>query len=412
MVELPGSAHGAASRIGRVPKTCAQMTGLRVLLISPYPLQPDTVVGGVEAVASALAPAMAAQADVEQVTVLSFHRGQVASHRHKVNDKLELRYLRGQDRFVLPTRAFLEVWRASRVAREIGPDVVHGQGIGTPGYIATRLTPASVVTVHGLVHWEARLASGGGLADHVRFRLIDAMVRAVLRRASVVISTSFYDARSLNGLVRGKSVHIPNPVLPQFYARGDNTPEAARVLFAGMLVRRKNVEGLLRAFCMVVRRMPEARLVVVGPSPDPAYEREIHKTVRAMRMVNNVDFLGHVTNTRLLHEIRRCMGLVLFSTEETSPTIIAQAMAAGKPVVASRVGGIPEMVADGESGFLVAAGDEQALADRLGTLLGSRELCARMGAVAHTIARERFEPSSVALQTLEAYRLATRATDA
>jgi len=387
------------------------MRGLRILVVSPYPLQPGRVVGGVEAVASALAPALAAQEDVEQVTVLSFHRGQVASGRHRVNDKLELRYLRGQDRFVLPTRAFLEVWLASRVAREIGPDVVHGEGIGTPGYIATRLTRASVVTVHGLVHREARLASGGALADRVRFPLIDAMVREVLRRASVVISTSFYDARSLNGLVRGKSVHIPNPVLPEFYARGDNTPEAARVLFAGMLVRRKNVEGLLRGFYTVVRRMPEARLIVVGPSADPAYECEIQELVSAMRMAEKVDFLGHVTNARLLHELRRCTVVVLFSNEETSPTIVAQAMAAGKPVVASRVGGIPEMVAEGESGFLVAAGDEQALADRLATLLGSPELCARMGAVGHSIAGERFEPSSVALQTLEAYRLATTATD-
>lgn len=106
----------------------------------------------------------------------------------------------------------------------------------------------------------------------------------------------------------------------------------------------------------------------------------------------------------LVHEIQRSSALVLFSREETSPTVIAQALAVGRPIVASRVGGIPEMVSDGLNGLLVAPNDEQALADRLMELLSSPARCIEMGAVAHDIARQRSDPFAVARRTLEVYQ--------
>ena len=81
-------------------------------------------------------------------------------------------------------------------------------------------------------------------------------------------------------------------------------------------------------------------------------------------------------------------------------------MAAGKPVVASRVGGIPEMVDDGETGFLVESEDEAGLADRLAKLLGDQQSCLRMGRRGHEIALGRFTPEAVAEMTVQAYRTA------
>lgn len=77
----------------------------------------------------------------------------------------------------------------------------------------------------------------------------------------------------------------------------------------------------------------------------------------------------------------------------------------GKPVVASRIGGIPEMVIDGDSGFLVDAGDELALADHLVQLLRSPALRHSMGLQARNIAQQRFDPSVVAKQTIDVYRM-------
>jgi glycosyltransferase involved in cell wall biosynthesis len=380
---------------------------MNVLMITPYPLQPGKVVGGVEAVAAALATHLAAHESIAKLTILCFHSGRVVTPLLEVSGKLQVRYVRSQTRLALPTRSLLNVLSARRIAAQLAPDVVHAQGIGSMGDIATQTSRAAVVTVHGLVHVEARMASRGTWPDRLRVGLTQAMVRDVLRRASVVISTSPYDLRELGGLTSGKSVSICNPVAPEFFAESGASHEP-RVLFAGMLVPRKNVEGLVRAFAEVRGSCENARLTIVGPSPDFVYAERIRDALEAARLGDAVDWLGHVEQGVLLRELRRCRALVLFSNEETSPTIIAQAMAAGRPVVSTRVGGIPDMVLEGETGFLVGPGDEQALAERLLLLLKSPELASRMGARARELALSRFEPSVVACQTVQAYRLAIR----
>lgn len=379
-------------------------SGLQVMMVSPYPLEAGKVVGGIEAVVSALAPELAAQDQIARVTVLCFHQGEAPSRTERVSEKLQICYVRGQRRLRLLTRSFLDVLYARRLARQIGVDVVHGHGLGRRGDVAIQISPASVITVHGLVHREAELA-GASLKSRVRSRLAAATMRRVLRQARVVISISDYDARSLEGLVRGRRVSIPNPIAREFFAEAPAT-NGAHILFAGVLTRRKNVEGLLSALALARARVPGARLLILGPAPDPEYAREIRALVGRLRLEDAVEFAGHVENERLVRELRACGAVALFSHEETSPTILAQAMAVGKPVVASRVGGIPEMVADGESGFLVEPGDTHGLAERLVELIESPELRLRMGAYAQAIARQRYEPAAVARRTVEAYRLA------
>jgi glycosyltransferase involved in cell wall biosynthesis len=382
------------------------VTGLNVLLVGPYPQQQEKVSGGIEAVTSTLVPALAAQESIAQLSVLSFRRDQGRSFCKQVNDKLQIWFLGGQQRLTIPTRSFLEVWQARRIAARLRPDIVHGQGIGRRGDIAIQLARPAVVTVHGLVHLEAQLAAQATIIERIRVGMVESMVKRVLSRARVVISISDYDARALDGLIGGQRVSIPNPIAQEFFEESGDAPDAMRILFAGVMVRRKNVEGLLRAFAAARKRVPAARLVIVGPAPDAAYAREIRELVRSLQLGDAVEFVGHVENARLLHEIRICSAVALFSHEETSPTILAQAMAAGKPVVASRVGGISEMVIDRENGFLIDPGDERAFAERLATLLRSPELCRTMGRRGHEMARDRFDPFAVARQTVEAYHLA------
>ncbi len=105
-----------------------------------------------------------------------------------------------------------------------------------------------------------------------------------------------------------------------------------------------------------------------------------------------VDIVDLVGTERMRCEISSARAVVLFSRQETAPTILAQAMAAGKPVVASRVGGgVPEMVRDGgETGFLVDPDDEVTLADRMVKLLADQELSLEMGRRAHDVAVQRY----------------------
>ena len=241
------------------------MPQLRIVMVSPYPVKLGMVVGGIEAVASTLAPAIAALDAVEHVTVLCFHHGEVPVHNVVINDKLEVRYLRGQDRLGVITRSILEVRQTRRIVAKLQPHIVHGQEIGWRGDVATQSSPNSVVTVHGLVHRETALAVGTNVIDKLRVGLVENMVKRVLARAKVTISISGYDAAAIGSLVRGHHVHIPNPINPLFLTQPVMPTTEQRVLFAGVHVPRKNIEGLLDAFALALKQAPDAQLVLVGP---------------------------------------------------------------------------------------------------------------------------------------------------
>lgn len=380
--------------------------GLKVLMIAAYPLEPGVVNGGIESVTSTLVPALAAQDDIDKVVVLRFHHGEASTDHRRLGPKAEVYYVRGQDRWRTITGSYLDVRKARKLAAELNPDIVHGQEIGLAGDIAVKCSPNAVITVHGLIHVEMRMSARTNFRDRLRVVPTDALVRRVLRRAKVVISISNYDKRELGRLVHGTRVSIANPTGPEFFALAPSRPSEPRLLFAGVLSPLKNVLGVLNAFAKAQRAVPGARLVVAGPHPDPAYAQAVHERLKSLALSDSVDIVGSLGTDRLRHEITKARAIVLFSRQEVAPTIIAQAMAAGKPVVASRVGGVAEMVNDGESGFIVESEDEDALAERMQTLLSDQDLCLRMGARGHELALGRFDPEAVARQTVHAYRTA------
>ena len=375
---------------------------MRVALVGRYPLSPGKIVGGVQSVTSTLASALSSQPEVDRVYVLTFHSGRFQEGWRSINNKLRVCYLRGQTRLTLPTFAILKVLRARQVIGELEPDVVHGQGIGSTPFTATRVDRPCVITVHGLAHVEAKLAALGV----ARVALMELMVRSILARAQVVISTSDYDARALEGMVKGIRISIPNPVAPEFFVDPIWNDAPPSLLYAGVVLERKNLTGLIHAFAGVKSRIPDARLVLVGPVFDQAYAAKLPPLVASLGLGEAVDLRGFVENAELIQLLRQCTALVLFSNEETSPTIIAQAMSVGKPVVASDVGGISEMIQDGTNGYLVASGDERAMTDRMIEVLSQPGLQRKMGQRSQEIARVRYEPQEVARRTLTAYRKA------
>ena len=386
------------------------MPQLRIVMVSPYPVKLGMVVGGIEAVASTLAPAIAALDAVEHVTVLCFHHSEVPVHNVVLNDKLAVRYLRGQDRLAVLTRSILEVLQTRRIVAELQPHIVHGQEIGWCGDVATQSSPNSVVTVHGLVHREKALSASTKIEETFRLSLLENMVKRVLARAKVTISISKYDAAAIGSLVGGHHVHIPNPINSVFFNQPRSQATEQRVLFAGVHVPRKNIEGLLEAFALTLKHAPAAQLALVGPTHDAAYVNTLYERAIKLNLSNNVQFIGHIENTRMIEEMQRSRVVALFSHEETAPTVLAQAMALGKPVVATRVGGIPEMVTDGVNGFLVKPGAIQDFAERLAVLLRSPDLSEHMGAAGAAFARQHLTPGAVAQRTVEAYRLVTNSS--
>ncbi len=375
---------------------------LRVLMISSFPRDFSKVVGGVQSAALSLVNALAEHERVEEVLVLVYDPDGQAETR-TISDKVRVEYLRPvfltgdgllQSRQLAPA--------ARKVAAGFRPHVVHGQGLGREGRIAAALGLPMVVTVHGLINVEARMAARDALG-RLRAGFADRSVRQVLDKAGIVISISDYDARELTMVRPEARVSIPNAVPNAFFDAAGTAPQPDTVLFAGVMRERKNVLGLVNAFAKVLAARPGARLQIAGPVIEPAYLAKVEARIAELEIGPSVEFLGHVSNDRLVQALRENAVLALFSLEETLPTIIAQALAMGRPVVASDVGGVGEMVIDSETGWKVASRDEDALAARLIQVLADPEAGARMGRAGADLAQARFAERAVADQTVMAY---------
>jgi glycosyltransferase involved in cell wall biosynthesis len=204
-----------------------------------------------------------------------------------------------------------------------------------------------------------------------------------VRRAQHVFTPSAY----LRGLVLdwgvspGRVTVSPNPApaVPPLPSRDELRTtyalEGPTVAFAGRLMAAKALDVALASMALV----PDARLVIVGDGPDrPALERQRDELGLGAR----VRFLGSRSREDVLRVFRAADCVLLSSRWENFPHVIVEALAVGTPVVATSVGGVPEVVHDGENGLLAPADDPEALADAIRRLLGDDELRARLAAAA------------------------------
>jgi glycosyltransferase involved in cell wall biosynthesis len=149
------------------------------------------------------------------------------------------------------------------------------------------------------------------------------------------------------------------------------------VSFAGRLVRQKGVDVLLRAFALVVARVPEARLLVAGEGPERA---ALERLMQELGLGASVTLLGQRPRPELEAAFSQAwLQAVPSRWAESFGLVAAEAMMRGSAVVASRTGGLPEFIRDGETGRLVAPGDASALAEALLALLQERARAEAMG---------------------------------
>jgi len=171
------------------------------------------------------------------------------------------------------------------------------------------------------------------------------------------------------------------------------------VLFLGRMEPAKGVFDLLEAIAAVRIAVPDVRLVCAGDGDRISVARYAER----LGIADAVKFTGWVgpSGKRALFEAAAVFALP--SYDEALPVSLLEAMAAGVPVVASAVGGIPEVVVDGVSGCLVAPGDKASLERALRRLLTDSELATRIAAAARETARLRFAPERVLPQLEEIY---------
>jgi glycosyltransferase involved in cell wall biosynthesis len=179
-------------------------------------------------------------------------------------------------------------------------------------------------------------------------------------------------------------------------AKGDR--DTLNCLYIGSMIDRKRVDVLLRAFAIVRHRCSAARLTLVGGGP---LEGELRKLATEMQLDDVVRFTGLIIRYPF-DEMRRSDIFVSASESESFGLVFAEAMSFGLPVVACRVGGIPEVVADGKTGLLVEANDPNALTGALLTVLEDRQLRIQMGETGLQRVKSAFQLQATIDATFEA----------
>ena len=172
------------------------------------------------------------------------------------------------------------------------------------------------------------------------------------------------------------------------YGRADVPVGGGRILFIGRLAAVKGVRLLLEAVATLRARHPGLTLTLVGDGPDRS---GLEARAQALGLGDAVTFTGYLGEAGVAEVLARSDMLVLPSFAEGVPVVLMEAMASGLPVVATRVGGVAELVEDGVSGLLVPPGDAGVLAGAMDRLLADPDLCRRFGAAGSAAVRERHD---------------------
>ncbi len=288
---------------------------------------------------------------------------------------------------------------------EIQPDLVHAQA--TPSYILTALCGKwpSIVTIHGIYRNELRVIKS---RTSPRERLAHWIVSRIeaynfTKICNLIAITSEIESTVQRHAPEARIFRVNNPIDEHFFTI-ETTPAQPVVLFVGWISYRKGVHLLLDAFEKLCTSSPTAQLRLIGSEEmDPGYGAFLRTRHARLVREGRVFFLGRISQERLYKELSQACVICLPSLAESAPMVIAQSMAAAKPVVATTVGGVADMVKDGVTGRLCPPNDSLRLAECLGELLQNPLRCLEMGVNARGIARQRYHPDSVAKATIAAY---------
>ena len=285
-----------------------------------------------------------------------------------------------------------------------GAQLIHVQCVSTNGYaarkIAQQLNLPLVVSLQGELTMDAAQV-------YQHSTVLPGLLRQLFREADAVTACSrqtLDEAIAFTGVDPGERAKVVyNGVqLDELSGAEPAQRERPYVLGIGRHVPQKGFDVLLRAFALLRDRnaLANHQLVLAG---DGAQHEELLDLARSLGLDDAVDFVGRCDRARTASLFAGCSLFVLPSRHEPMGIVNLEAMAAGRPVLASAVGGVPELVVDGQTGVLVRPDDHDALADALGQLLASPETRHRMGALGLARAQQ-FSWTAIADQYADIYQ--------
>ena len=283
--------------------------------------------------------------------------------------------------------------------QELKPDIVHGQGTERDCALAAIFSGfPNVLTIHGNMRLIAQMSGALPLTFWWNAARLEAFT---LPRTHGVVCITNYTREAVASFAP-KTWLVPNAVDGSFFAVRPETNEGQPpvLLCVGYICLRKNQNAFIRALDPLASREKFRLVFLGGVSRDESYGREFFELLRSRPWCEHH---GFVNRAQLKDWLRGAALLALPSLEDNCPMTVLEAAAAGVPVVAANVGGVPDLITDGKTGLLCDPLNAASMGGSVEKILKQPELGRALATTANQSALERFHPRVIARRHVEIY---------
>jgi glycosyltransferase involved in cell wall biosynthesis len=304
-------------------------------------------------------------------------------------------------RLPLPGMGGAYLGRAGALLKEVkkrNPDVIHAQGTEREsGLVAALGRFPSLLTLHGNFREIARVLK----AKPFSYLWLNSRLESfAARRVGGILCISSYTRGAVADL-NNRLWTLPNAVHPRFF-EVINQPYIGRVICVAGIGQRKNQVAFLKACDAYANTNPNFRLEFWGPgNEEHPYDKQLHTELSSRPWAR---YCGSASVGDIPGIMTSADVLALPSLEDNCPVVILEAMAAGIPVVASSVGGIPDLVTPGKTGYLAPSEKLETQVEMIGSIIDNRDLRCELSKNSKCEALNRFTSEAVAAFHVDVYK--------
>lgn len=287
-----------------------------------------------------------------------------------------------------------------RKLREIRPDIVHGQGTERDCALSAIFSGfPNVITIHGNIRLVAKVNHARPFSFWWNAARLEAFT---LPRSQGVVCITHYTRAAVVNLAR-KTWIVPNAVDARFFEVHSQPPADVPpvILCVGQISLRKNQNAFIRALDPIAATRKFRLVFLGGIAHNESYSQEFLELLRTRDWCEHI---GFVNREELKTRLRAASMLALPSLEDNCPMAVLEAAAAGVPVIAARVGGVPDLVEDEQTGLLCDPYNAESIGSVVEKILSQPKFSRALAAEANRRAKERFHPLVIARRHLEIYR--------
>ena len=379
---------------------------MKIILIGNFPTDITVIRGGVEASVYGLTNGLAKQNDVE---VISTPDRIIPADRMEVFENIRVHYLSNPYHFHLLN--FFRIGIICSIIQQFKANVVH---IHNSSFLCLLLILYlrikkidSVVTIHGVFHIETwkNFKQQKTVSSFLKYIIYSLFECLVIWTAPKIIVDTPYVADKLSKIKRKTYFIIPQGIDESFFEIEDNY-EPNQILSIGSISKRKGHEFSILSIAKLKSEFSDIRLNIIGfiLPEEQDYYLSLLQLIKEKGLEKHVFIHVDLSIEKLKKELENCYLFVLHSYEESQGIVLCEAMAAGKPIVATHIGGIPDVVEENVNSCLTTFGDVEAFSNHIRNILLDKSLRNRMGKESKRISL-RYSWNTIVLKVVDVYTI-------